>query len=163
MKTIPRQGWIDKLGLEKPESVSDHTFSMAMMALFFSEMQNLDTLKVLKMCLIHDLAESRTGDLTPEKISKIEKTKLEMKTMEEILLDLPEEFRSQMSDIWIELLERKTPESVLVHEIDKLEMALQAKQYEKAGNLNINSFLKTAENEIKNPQLKELFTKIVNQ
>ena len=83
--------------------------------------------------------------------------------MEEILLDLPEEFRSQISNIWIELLERKTPESVLVHEIDKLEMALQAKKYEKTGKLNINSFLKTAENEIKNPQLKELFTKISNQ
>ncbi|MDH3501691.1 MAG: HD domain-containing protein, partial [Nitrosopumilus sp.] len=60
LKNIPRQGWIDKLGLETPESVSDHTFSMTVMSLIFSEIQKLDTLKVLKMSLIHDLTESFT-------------------------------------------------------------------------------------------------------
>ena len=76
LKTIPRQGWIDKLKIENPESVSDHTFSMSVMAMIFSDIQKLDTLKVLKMSLLHDIAESYTGDITPEQIPKEEKTNL---------------------------------------------------------------------------------------
>lgn len=163
LKTIPRQGWIDKLGLEKPESVSDHIYSMTVMALFFSEIKKLDTLRVIKMSLIHDLAESHTGDLTPNEISKDEKIKLEKSIMEKILKDLPEEQRGQLSQIWNEFLEQKTPESILVHEIDKLEMALQAIIYKKNCDQNIQSFLQSAENDIKIPELKELFRKIINQ
>ncbi len=163
LKTIPRQGWIDKLELENPESVSDHTYSMTMMALIFSEIKKLDALKVLKMSLIHDLAESHTGDLTPTEISKDEKIKLEKKTMEKILQNLPEEQRYQLSEIWREFLEQKTPESIMVHEIDKLEMALQAIIYKNKGNQTVQSFLQSAEKEIKIPELKELFRKIINQ
>jgi len=163
LKNIPRQGWIDKLGLETSESVSDHTFSMTVMSLIFSEIQKLDTLKVLKMSLIHDLTESLTGDLTPNQISKQEKIKLEKITMNKILQDLPKELQAQLLVIWDEYLEQKTPESIMVHELDKLEMALQAKIYEKKGNFDIQSFLDSAEQGIKNRKLKELFTKIINQ
>ena len=163
LKTIPRQGWIDKLELENPESVSDHTYSMTMMALIFSEIKKLDTLRVLKMSLIHDLAESHTGDLTPTEISKDEKINLEKNTMEKTLKDIPEEQRCQLSEIWREFLEQKTPESILVHELDKLEMALQAIIYKKNGNQTVQSFLQSAEKEIKIPELKELFRKIINQ
>ena len=163
LKTIPRQGWIDKLGVNKPESVSDHTFSMTVMGLVFSELQNLDSYKVLKMCLIHDLAESKTGDLTPEKISKNEKILLERNVMNDILKYLPNDIRTQLSESWSEFLDNKTMESKLVHEIDKLEMALQAKIYNKSGVFDVSSFLKSAEKEIHNPMLKELFRKIVEQ
>ncbi|MBI5859248.1 MAG: HD domain-containing protein, partial [Nitrosarchaeum sp.] len=66
LKKIPRQGWIDKLSIDNPESVADHTFSMAMMGMIFSDLENYDTEKILKMILLHDLAESITGDITPE-------------------------------------------------------------------------------------------------
>ena len=83
--------------------------------------------------------------------------------MEQILKDLPEEQRYQLSQIWREFLEQKTPESILVHELDKLEMALQAMAYKKNGSHDIESFLQSAEKEIKIPELKELFRKIINQ
>jgi putative hydrolase of HD superfamily len=136
---------------------------MAVMSLIFSDIQKLDTLRVLKMSLIHDLVESITGDLTPNQITKTEKAKLEQTTMEKILQDLPEDLRNPFSEIWQEFVDKRTPESILVHEVDKLEMALQAKIYEKNGDYSIQSFLQSAENEIKDPKLKELFTKIINQ
>ena len=163
MKTIPRQGWIDKLGIDKPESVSDHTFTMTMMGLVLSELQHLDTLKVLKMCLIHDLVESKTGDLTPDQIPKNEKVILEKNTMNDILETLPDNIKEQLSESWYEFLESKTLESKLVHEIDKLEMVLQAITYKKSGNFDVNSFLESAKKEIHNPLLKELFRKIIEQ
>lgn len=163
MKSVPRQGWIDKLGIQNPESVSDHTYSMTMMSWMFSEMQNLDVLKVLKMSLIHDLAESKIGDFTPEQISREQKNILEKNTMKEIFSELPVELQNQLSDIWTEFLEQKTAESILVHEIDKLEMVLQAKIYEKNNGEKIDEFVESTKNEIKNPVLKELFTKVINQ
>ena len=75
LKKIPRQGWRNKLRMTNPESVADHCFSMSVIAMVLSDLQNLDTTKVLKMGLMHDLAESITGDLTTNEISKKEKKK----------------------------------------------------------------------------------------
>ena len=73
LKNISRQGWIDKLSIEHPESVADHSYSMAIMAMIISDLENYDSEKILKMVLLHDLAESKIGDLTPDQISKDEK------------------------------------------------------------------------------------------
>lgn len=163
MKNIPRQGWIDILNIENPESVSDHTFSLTMMAMIYSDIQKLDTLKVLKMSLLHDIVESVTGDLTPEQITKKEKILLENKTFRDITKQLPREFSDEFLKIWDELQENLTAESKLVHDLDKLEMALQAKIYEKKGFNNTKSFFNSAEKQIQNKELKEMFRKIINQ
>ena len=49
-------------------------------------------------------------------------------------------------------------------EIDKLEMALQAKIYQKNGydKEKLESFFESAKKEIDDPQLKELFIQIIN-
>lgn len=163
LKNVPRQGWIDKLKVEHSESVSDHTYSMTVMGLIYSEILKLDTLKVLKMSLLHDLVESKTGDITPNQISKKEKLLLEKRTMTDILNKLPEELEKEFTILWDEFQENTSSESVLVHELDKLEMALQAKIYEKKGFSEIQSFLDSTESHIKNNELKELFTKIIKQ
>jgi len=51
----------------------------------------------------------------------------------------------------------------LVHQIDKLEMVLQADIYKKDGysQEKLESFFKSAKIDITNPKLKELFTEIV--
>ena len=45
LKNIPRKGWIDKLGINSPESVADHCYSTTLMAMVISDLQNLDTKK----------------------------------------------------------------------------------------------------------------------
>src|SRR3989338_5551112 len=52
-----------------------------------SKLENNDTEKILKIILLHDLAESITGDMTPEQISKEEKTVLENNVIKKILND----------------------------------------------------------------------------
>ena len=64
LKTIPRSGWQKKLGIKRPESVADHAFGVAAIAMILSDSKRLDSAKVLKMAILHDLAESLTGDLT---------------------------------------------------------------------------------------------------
>ena len=49
LKNISRQGWIDKLSIEHPESVADHSYSMAIMGMVISDLENYDSEKIIKM------------------------------------------------------------------------------------------------------------------
>ena len=99
-----------------------------------SDLQNYNSEKILKMILLHDLAESKIGDYTPEQLSKEKKIKLENNAFNEIIKNLPDSIKSQYLEIWQEYQENTSHESKIVHQIDKLEMALQAKIYQKDGH-----------------------------
>jgi len=163
LKKISRQGWIDKLLLDTPESVADHSYSMAVMGMVISDLGNYNSEKIIKMVLLHDLAESKIGDHTPKQISKEKKNKLENNAFNEIIKNLPDLIKSQYLQIWQEYKENASLESKLVHQIDKLEMALQANIYKQDGHSQekLESFFKSAKIGITDPKLKELFTEIV--
>ncbi|MCE9652471.1 MAG: HD domain-containing protein [Nitrosarchaeum sp.] len=163
LKKIPRQGWIDKLSIDKPESVADHVFSMSVIGMIFSDLENYNTEKILKIILLHDLAESITGDITPEKISKNEKRLLENNTMKKILKELPILLQKQYNDLWEEYALNDSAEAKIVHQLDKLEMALQAKIYSDEGysKEKLDSFFKSAKKELSDPKLLKLFKEIV--
>ena len=165
LKNVPRQGWIDKLSIKNPESVADHSYSMAIMAMIISDLENYDSEKILKMTLLHDLAESKIGDITPEKMAPENKMEIENKAFDEIIGKLPDTLQSQYNPIWKEYQDNSTKESQFVHQIDKLEMALQAKIYQKNIETidNIEPFLESAKSSIIDEKLKELFTKIVDE
>ena len=164
LKNISRQGWINKLSLKHPESVSDHSYSMAIMGMVISDLENYNSEKILKMILLHDLAESKIGDYTPNQISKENKIKIENNAYDEIINALPDAIKLQYAQIWEEYQKQESPESKIVHQIDKLEMALQAKMYQKEGASKeaIESFFKSAENEITHPKLKEILNQILH-
>ncbi len=163
LKNIARQGWIDKLSIENPESVADHSYSMAIMGMVISDLENYDSEKILKMILLHDLAESKIGDYTPNQISKENKTKIENNAYDEIINMLPDAIKLQYGEIWGEYQKQESPESKIVYQIDKLEMVLQAKMYQKKGAPTeaVVSFFKSAESEIIHPKLKEIFQRII--
>lgn len=165
LKKIPRQGWIDKLSINDPESVADHTFSMSIIGMIFADLEGHNTEKILKIILLHDMAEALIGDITPEKMSIQRKTELENNAMEKILSNLPKKLQKQYNDLWIEYQLNHSKEAQLVHQIDKLEMALQAKIYSNEGysEKSLASFFKTAKNEITDPKLMKIFKKIASK
>jgi len=164
LKNVSRQGWIDKLSIDKPESVADHSYSMAVIGMVISDLEKLNTEKILKMILLHDLAESKIGDYTPEKISYEKKKELENTAFEEIIEKIPVNIKSEYLKIWQEYQDKTSPESKMVHQIDKLEMALQARSYQQKGySKEIKSFFESAKKEITDPKLKELFRQIVEE
>ena len=164
LKTIPRQGWIEKLSIKNPESVAEHTYSMSIIGMILSDSQEYNTEKILKMILLHDLAESITGDLTPEQKSK-EKMVLENKTFEKILTYLPENLQEQYYQLWNEYQTNDSNEANFVHQIDKLEMVLQAKIYSKQIKSydDLIPFFDSAQHEIKDPNLLKLLKEILDK
>jgi 5'-deoxynucleotidase len=133
LKAIKRSGWIHKSNITSPESVADHSYSMCMMSMILAEIMNLDSGYIMKMVIIHDLAESMVGDHMPDNKSSEEKQLLEDKAMKKIISKLPNSLRKNYLRIWNEYINNITVNAKFVHNMDKLEMALQAKEYEFEG------------------------------
>jgi 5'-deoxynucleotidase len=152
LKKTKRSGWIHKSDISSPESVADHSYSMCMMSMVLSDIIDLDTEHIMKMASLHDLAESFVGDYMPDKISYEEKVLLEDKAMIKIISKLPSFLRGKYLDIWNEYIDNSTISAKFVHRMDKLEMALQAKEYEFEGysKQSLQIFLKSATDYISN-------------
>lgn len=162
---MPRRGWVDKAGIESPESVADHTYMTTLMAMVFGDLLGLDTSKLMKLAILHDLAEHITGDIMPGEMSKDEKVMMEHDSMLNILGRLPRLHRRRLYDeyvkLWNEYTANTSPESQLVHEIDKLEMALQAMLYsEQFQKASFDGFFESANSAIKNKRLRRVFDDI---
>lgn len=160
LKAIHRQGWKDKLGMTNPESVADHCYSMAVMAMVLSDLKKFDTGKIVKMSLLHDLAETVTGDLVPGQKSKSQKANLEGKAIKKILRNVAKPQKDEYLKIWQEYQENKSRESRFLHQIDKLEMAFQANDYMNLGfsKQQISPFLKSSKSQITDPALRKLLS-----
>jgi len=132
LKRLPRTGWVES-GVPDPESVADHSFRVALIALVLADAKGLDSLKAVRMALLHDLAEAETGDLTPvQKEADPEASKrVEDEAMRRLLDKLPEAIRGAYRDAWREFSEASTEEARLVRDADKLEMVIQASEYQK--------------------------------
>ena len=100
----------------------------------------LDVARCTKMALVHDMAESIVGDITPvDNVSKPEKSRREASTMEYLARDLLGNVHGgvvgkDLMEVWEEYEEGDTLESKFVHDIDKLELLLQMTEYERAGH-----------------------------
>jgi putative hydrolase of HD superfamily len=133
LKNLKRTGWISKAKILKAESVADHSFSLTALSMVFSDLLGLDTEKVMKMCIIHDLAESIIGDYMPDELSIVEKKKKEDDAMEIVISSFPDKISLLYSKMWKEFSSNQTKEARLVKQLDKVEMFLQANQYLKNG------------------------------
>ena len=163
LKNIPRQGWKDKLDMDNVESVADHSYSTAIMSMVLSDLEGLDTEKIIKMALLHDLAESIVGDIIPDKMNDERKINIENKAMLQILENLPSNVSQQYIVLWDDFQKNSSTEANFIHEIDKLEMVFQAKFYLDKGisKEKLRSFFKTSNNEIKNKQLRNILSLIL--
>ncbi|MFP3950968.1 MAG: HD domain-containing protein [Candidatus Bathyarchaeia archaeon] len=131
LKKLYRSGWL-AAGLKNPESVADHSYQTALIAMILSDLTGQDTGRVVKLALLHDLAEAIIGDATPSQKERYEDYETEEReAMKETLSRLPEELAREYILLWVEYEEGSTPEAEIVHDADKLDMIIQAFTYEK--------------------------------
>lgn len=150
LKMLPRTGWL-LAGVAQPESVAEHTFATALLAMTLAEVVNrdprangleepLDAGRVVQIAVVHDLAESVITDL-PHRATKVlgkaVKHQAEAKVMQQLSR---ESATANYEALWQEYSTLATPEGRLVHDADKLEMIYQALVYERAGNQNLGEF-----------------------
>lgn len=163
LKRTPRTGWAN-VGIYQPESVADHTFRTAFLCMLYADMEALDSLKLLRMALIHDLPEAVIGDLMPSK-KTAETKESEENAISQILSLLPRMQREKYLAVWKEYQEGKTKEAKAVRQLEKIEMALQAKEYENLGSTSksLERFFKSAEEAIAWPELRRLLSCVLEE
>lgn len=134
LKSQPRTGWVDKgISLVNAESISDHMYRMSLISMALPT----DTIlvdKCVKIALVHDIAESLVGDITPfGGVTKAEKHRRERETID-YLVDLIQgyspRFASEMKELWLAYENTLCLEARYVRDIDKFEMIAQAWDYE---------------------------------
>jgi 5'-deoxynucleotidase YfbR-like HD superfamily hydrolase len=162
LKKVKRSGWL-RHDIPEPESVADHSFRCAFMALVLGDILELDTSKLVKMALIHDLAEITAGDITPyDDISKEEKLRIEEDAVRELFSGLPN--KNQFIELWMEYARQESKEARFVRNIDKLEMAFQSKEYQNAHpQKDLSEFIREAEAAIDIHEICELLSILKSQ
>ncbi len=150
LKEIKRKGWA-RIGIKK-ESVADHSYRVALIAMLVGDRLGMDVEKMMKMALLHDVAECIIGDITPHEMEKEEKIEMERNAMRE----LAKEIGMKYYRLWEEFVEGKSEEAKILQEIDKFEMILQAREYaELLPENKLKEFLEE-EKHIQHPFLKKL-------
>eukprot|EP00262_Sarcandra_glabra_P014215 TRINITY_DN40_c0_g3_i1.p1 TRINITY_DN40_c0_g3~~TRINITY_DN40_c0_g3_i1.p1 ORF type:complete len:273 (+),score=46.55 TRINITY_DN40_c0_g3_i1:98-916(+) len=146
LKTTKRKGWINH-GIKGPESIADHMYRMALMALIAGDLPGVNRERCIKIAIVHDIAEAIVGDITPsDGVPKEEKSRLEEAALNEMCQVLGGGLRAEeIKELWAEYENNSTVEANLVKDFDKVELILQALEYEtEHGRVLDEFFLSTA-------------------
>ena len=112
----------------RPEDTASHTWRLALWVLVFEDaLEGVDILKLLKLCLVHDLGEAISGDI-PAPLQTSDKSAEERADLVTLLSPLSGNSRAQILSLWDEYTAAATPEAQLAKGFDKLETILQHAQ-----------------------------------
>ena len=109
------------------ESVAEHSWRLCLFAMLLEqepEFRSLDTDRVLRMCLIHDLGEAFTGDI-PAFSKSAQDEGREQGLYEDWIAQFPPANRAQFQALLAEMTALATPEAKLYKALDKLEAVIQ--------------------------------------
>ncbi|MDI9645674.1 MAG: HD domain-containing protein [Archaeoglobales archaeon] len=142
LKYMPRSGWL-KLGIKIPESVAEHSFRTAIIAMILAAKHGEEVaFKACAAALLHDIHESRTMDL--HKLAK------NYVSVDEEKAKRDQKFLSfDFKDV-----------EVFVQDADKLELAFQAVEYSQ----QIPDAIEFAKNlEFKTEEAKEIYKMLMEK
>jgi putative hydrolases of HD superfamily len=128
LKTVKRSGWTSA---GEPESVAEHTWRLCLMALVLRPgLPEVDFARLLAICVVHDLGEAIGGDVPAPEQARMSggKAEGERRDLLRLLAPLPEALRAEITALWDEYEEARTPEARVAKALDKLETILQHTQ-----------------------------------
>lgn len=165
LKNLLRTGWVLRL-VKNPETVAEHSFRVAALTLLFSDCKEINHEKACVMALFHDYAETLAGDILPVGgVSSEMKNKIEKEAMQKLLSEIGNEtVSSKLSTVWNEYEERKSVEALLVKDLDRFEMCLQAFEYELQNEaLDLSEFFASVQGKLRNERVVKWFNQLLEK
>jgi putative hydrolases of HD superfamily len=124
-----RHSWLSN---GRQESVAEHTWRVSLMAILIQPYltKKVNTSRLLKMIIIHDLVEAEAGDIPAfdtmdNHAAKEKKTLNEIKSIEKIRDTLGDPLGNELYNLWFEFENKETYEAKVANALDKLEVQIQ--------------------------------------
>ncbi len=144
LKEIPRSGFAF-LGAGR-ESVAEHSFAAAFIAYVMAKLEpGVDGLRLITMCLLHDLPEARIGDLNY--VQKKYVTADEDRAIADATGNLP--FGGDVSELLAEFNSQETDAARLAHDADQLAFILDLKSISDVGGQTPEKWLPVVQKRLK--------------
>lgn len=170
-KQEKRTGWVNN-DIPGAESIADHMYRMALMALFIRD-GSINNYQAAHVAMLHDFSESLVGDITPPESSGIsveDKHQRELQAVEEISKTLvtPADGGSALGaefrDLYDQYNNQTTAEGRFCKQLDKLEMVIQAFEYEQLHpEKDLTVFYNSGRKGIKHPYLLKLQEEVLRR
>ena len=163
LRKIPRAHQQTLLFQDLTDNITSHSFRTAFIGYFLAKELKIDVDKVMKMCLLHDIEETRSGDQNwvYKKYVKVFEEEIREGQLKALfpaskeLLELSKEYQ-----------ERKTLEAKIAKDADLLDQIFLLKEYELQGNKEAVDWLKRIHKKgvYQESQVEKLmFTKLAKQ
>jgi putative hydrolase of HD superfamily len=143
LKQIPRAGWL-LAGVRNPESVAEHSFRVGVLAYVIAVQEGANPDRAAALGLFHDFPETRIGD-----VPSVGKSYVRTTDPREVVADqvsgLPAQLAAHIQGLVAEHESAKRPDGTLEaqcsRDADKLDCLLQAREYQAAGNSNMQRYV----------------------
>ncbi|HUN55461.1 MAG TPA: HD domain-containing protein [Smithella sp.] len=156
LSRTPRSGY-QFLGSGK-ESVAEHVLRTVFVGYTLCKMDDsLDEFRVLKMCILHDLPEARTGDMNY--VNKKYVTVDEEKAVSELTESLF--FGEDIKAVIDEFNRKETKESLIARDADQIALILQLKECGDLGNKYSEEWIDFALQRLNTENGKKLAERII--
>ena len=139
LKRSRRTGWW-RAGIRDPESVAEHSWRTAVIAYLIALAEGANPERAATIGVLHDLAESRTGD-----IEYVGRRYLTATDDETIAKDQAQDLPAAMTDAFLAVIRQAatvdSPEAACARDADKLECLLQAREYQRQGHQDVQEWI----------------------
>ncbi len=158
LKHLYRQGWLRRgIAPGGCESVAEHSYGVAMLAALtaIAWFPELDLHRVILLALVHDIGEIYAGDIVPsDAIEPADKSRRERSAVQHIFGKSPQ--AELLLQVWEDYERAESPEARHVRQIDRLEMAMQARVYELFHENSLEEFYASAATGIQDAPLEDM-------
>lgn len=140
LKRSKRTGWW-VAGVKDPETVAEHSWRTAVIAYFIAIAEGADPERTVTIGVFHDLAETRTGD-----IEYVGRHYLDAAADEVVAKDQTSAIPAVMAEGLLAIVAQVenrdgSLESQCARDADKLECLLQAREYQRQGHQDVQTWI----------------------
>ena len=134
------------------ENVAEHSYRVSVMGYVLARMCGLDPARVTFLCLFHDLHEARTGDFNyvNHRYDQCQARRALEDCVDGTGLE------ADVLPLWDELAAGASPEAVLAHDADQLDLICNLKAELDKGNAFASQWLESAVKRLRSPEAREL-------
>jgi putative hydrolase of HD superfamily len=161
LKRTPRTGWF-YAGVAKAEteSVAEHSFRTAIIAYVLATLEGVDPQRAATLALFHDTQETRTTDISYVGKQYLNRPDHEMITDHQTT-GMPQLLRDGIRSLVADYEAQHSREAVLARDADKLECAVQAKEYAAQGQGETSDWVNSSLGELQSDTAKRLAETLV--